>query len=88
MYSSETDDTTEIGSKLLWFYIIHRNNRESGLITISDGIYFMTLQCRMKIEFSLMIYITDGDTIGITVISEYTENTRGGLMKYTNTFFF
>lgn len=67
--SPEGDDTPEISREFSWFYIILINHTERAFALVPYGIYFMTVDSGMKVEFAIGITMTYRNCIGITSIT-------------------
>ena len=58
-----------------------------SLITVPDGIYLMSLQCAVEIEFPIGIDITDRHSVWIAIITKQCQCSRCSSLQYANTFF-
>ena len=81
----ERDYAAEIGGISLAMHLVLVNHTEGSLVTVADGIHFMTAQSTMEIEFPVMIDKTDGHGVWVAAITEKGERARCGITKYGDT---
>ena len=85
-YSSECYHASEVGSVFRWFHVILVNDAEGASAIASDGINFVSADSGMKEQLSILIDVADGDGIGITAITDESQNSRCGFLKNCDTF--
>ena len=84
MDSAKCYHATEESGVLLRLHIILLDDAERSILTLADSIHLMTSQSTVEIQFSFMIYIADGNGIGIVIITKQCQCASSCFLQYSN----
>ena len=71
---AEGDDASKMCGESLRNNHILVDNTERGIVTPTDGVHLVSGYCTMKVDFLLMKNETEGDGIGVSFITQQSQD--------------